>query len=51
MQSILFTDCGMSQDEITKKNEIYNYSNYGVRMRHIPENGLRLFIISFVSQF
>ena len=51
MQYALCTDCGISQAGITKMIGLYNHSKYGDRMRHIPENGHRWYIISFVSHF
>ena len=41
MQSVLFTDYGMSHENITNTIVLYNQSNKGSRMSNIIENSLR----------
>ena len=41
MQSVLFTDYGMSHEKITNTIVLYNQSNKGSRMSNIIENSLR----------
>ena len=45
MNSIFYTEFGISQAEITNLTRIYNKSNYRAIIRHSQENGQRLSIM------